>query len=367
VGVSGAPTSTALPIADVDAALAGWFLAVRRELPWRRHRSPYRVWLSEVMLQQTQVSRVVDYFERFVARFPDVCDLAAASEDEVLSLWSGLGYYSRGRNLHRAARVVVEEYGGTFPSSAAELATLPGVGPYTAAAIATFSAGERIAVVDGNVVRVLSRLADVDDPADQPTGRRRIEAVADALVCQSPDPAIHNEAMMELGALVCTPKAPACGACPLSSWCAGRAAGTVLRRPVKARTATRKALRLACVVIEVDGRFHLERRDRGGLFRGLWEPASVELLDGADAVAAWATLCVERGIVPPSTVTPVVVERTLTHRDLRFEVVHVVSDTAPHAPAGIEAGLFDDAQLQTVGTASAIRAVLAAVRTPRLL
>jgi len=351
----------------VDAALAQWFLAVRRDLPWRRDRTPYRVWLSEVMLQQTQVSRVVDYFERFIARFPDVRDLAAASEDEVLSLWSGLGYYSRGRNLHRAARVVVEEHGGVFPSSSAGLAMLPGVGAYTAAAIATFSAGERVAVVDGNVVRVLSRLVDESGPVDQPAGRRRIEAVADALLAAAPDPALHNEAMMELGALGCTPKAPACGACPLSSWCGARAAGTALRRPVKARTATRKALRVACVVIEVDGRLHLERRDRGGLFRGLWEPASVELRDGADAVAAWATLCVERGVAPPMTMTPIVVERTLTHRDLRFEIAHVVAATSPRAPEGIEAGLFDDAQLQTVGTASAIRAVLAAVRAPRLL
>jgi A/G-specific adenine glycosylase len=352
--------------AVVDAALARWFASARRDLPWRRQRTPYRVWLSEVMLQQTQVSRVVDYFERFVARFPEVTDLAAAAEDEVLSLWSGLGYYSRGRNLHKAARVVVDEHGGRFPTDARDLATLPGVGAYTAAAIASFSAGERVAVVDGNVVRVLSRLVDATDPVDQPIGRRRLEAVADALVSAAPDPAIHNEAMMELGALVCTPKAPACGACPLSSWCAARAAGTALRRPVKARSLARKALRLACVVVEVDGRVHLERRDRGGLFRGLWEPVCVELRDGEDAAAAWATLCVARGVAPPTTVTPIVVERTLTHRELRFEIAHVRSASAPRAPSGIEAGLFDDAQLQTVGTASAIRAVLAAVRASRL-
>jgi A/G-specific adenine glycosylase len=318
------------------------------------------------MLQQTQVSRVVDYFERFVARFPDVKDLAAADEDEVLSLWSGLGYYSRGRNLHKAARVVVDVHGGVFPSTAAGLATLPGVGAYTAAAIATFSAGERVAVVDGNVVRVLSRLVDASDPVDQPTGRRRIEAVADALVADAPDAAVHNEAVMELGALVCTPKSPSCGTCPLSTWCAARAAGTVQRRPVKARAQARKALRLACVVIEVDGRVHLERRDRGGLFRGLWEPVCVELQDGDDAVAAWATLCVERGVAPPRALSPIVVERTLTHRDLRFEIAQVTSTTPPRAPTGIEAGLFNDDELQAVGTASAIRAVLAAVRSPRL-
>jgi adenine-specific DNA glycosylase len=135
---------------------------------------------------------------------------------------------------------------------------------------------------------------------------------------------------------------------------------------VKARSLARKALRLACVVVEVDGRVHLERRDRGGLFRGLWEPVCVELRDGEDAAAAWATLCVARGVAPPTTVTPIVVERTLTHRELRFEIAHVRSASAPRAPSGIEAGLFDDAQLQTVGTASAIRAVLAAVRASRL-
>lgn len=325
------------------------------------------MWLSEVMLQQTQVARVVDYFERFVARFPDVFALASANEDEVLSMWSGLGYYSRGRNLHKAARIVVDEHGGRFPDTAAGLRALPGVGAYTAAAIASLTAGERVAVVDGNVLRVLSRFTDESSAVDTPEGRRRLERVADALVLAAVDPAIHNEAVMELGALVCAPKSPACHVCPLSSSCLARARGTVARRPVKARKAARKALRVACVVIDVDGQTHLERRSRGGLFRGLWEPACAELDAGDDAVAAWATLCVARGVTPPSSTAPIVVERTLTHRDLRFEVAVVTSVTPPRAPDSVEARLFSAAELGDVGVSSAVRAVLDAARALRLL
>lgn len=351
----------AVPAQDVTRALERWFRTARRDLPWRHDRTPYRVWLSEVMLQQTQVSRVVDYFARFVDRFPDVVDLAAADEDEVLGLWSGLGYYSRGRNLHQAARVVVEAYGGVFPRTAAELRTLPGVGAYTAAAIATFSAGERVAVVDGNVLRVLSRLTDQDDPVDRPAGRRRLEVVADELVERATDPAVHNEAMMECGALVCRPQRPACDVCPLAPWCAARVAGTTLQRPVKSRGAARKALRLACVVVECDGGLYLERRNTGGLFRGLWEPVCAVLEDGDDAVAAWASLCVDRGVPPPTTTTPVVVERTLTHRELRFESARVRSSDPPRVPAGVEGRVISRDELSTIGLASAVRAVLASV------
>jgi A/G-specific adenine glycosylase len=357
------PTGNAPPLLSRDVALAleGWFSHARRDLPWRSNRTAYRVWLSEVMLQQTQVSRVVEYFERFVARFPDVFALAAADEDDVLALWSGLGYYSRGRNLHRAARVVVDRFGGLFPTTAATLRALPGIGAYTGAAIATFSAGERVAVVDGNVLRVLSRLTDQDEPVDRPAGRRRLELVAEALVNHAADPATYNEAIMECGALVCRPQRPACEACPLSPWCAARAVGTVSQRPVKSRGAARTALRVACVVIEVEGRLYLERRNEGGLFRGLWEPVSVVLDDGDDAVAAWASVCVARSVAPPSTMTPVVVERTLTHRELRFEVAHVASSVAPVVPAGVDGQLFSLDELRGKGIASAVRAIFRAL------
>ncbi len=348
--------------------MTSWFVVARRTLPWRSERSAYRVWLSEVMLQQTQVARVVDYFTRFVARFPTVNDLAAADEDTVLSLWSGLGYYSRGRNLHKAARVVVDNYGGVFPPTSMELKKLPGVGDYTAAAIATFSAGERTAVVDGNVLRVLSRLFDIAEPVDHPTGKATLSRAAQLLVDGSVDAALHNEAVMELGALVCTPKSPSCGACPWRLSCVARENGTVEKRPVKAKKQARKAARIAAVVIDVDGASWLEKRASSGLFGGLWEPANVVIDDSDDVEAAWTSILIERGVPPPSSFPPaLIVERTLTHRELRFEIAVVSTTTTPTAPQDGRGVLAASDALDGLGIASAARAVLAAARAPRLL
>jgi len=352
----------------LSAQLAGWFAVARRDLPWRTERSAYRVWLSEVMLQQTQVSRVVDYFTRFVARFPTVNDLAAADEDAVLSMWSGLGYYSRGRNLHKAARVVVDEHGGVFPTTSAALRTLPGVGDYTSAAIATFSTGERTAVVDGNVLRVLSRLLDSSAPVDEPEGKAKLASAAQILVDNAVDPAIQNEGIMELGALVCTPKSPSCGACPWRLTCVARDNGTVEKRPVKAKKQTKKAVRIAVVVVDVVGRTWLEKRASSGLFGGLWEPASMAIDDGDDVEIAWTKLLIERGLTPPSSwPMSIVVERTLTHRELRFEIAVVSSPTPPTAPADGRGELFATAALAEVGMASAATAILDAARAPRLM
>ena len=349
-------------------ALAAWFAVARRDLPWRTDRSAYRVWLSEVMLQQTQVSRVVDYFTRFVARFPTVNDLAAADEDAVLSMWSGLGYYSRGRNLHKAARVVVDDYGGVFPSTSVALRALPGVGDYTAAAVATFSAGEAVAVVDGNVLRVLSRLLDSSAPVDQPEGKQKLATAAQILVDNAVNPAIHNEGIMELGALVCTPKSPSCGACPWRLSCVARQQGTVDKRPVKAKKQAKKAVRIAVVVVDVGGLSWLEKCASSGLFGGLWEPANMVLADGDDVEMAWTTLLIERGIAPPATwPMSIVVERTLTHRELRFEIVVVATTTTPTAPADGRGELFSNAALSAVGMASAATAILDAARAPRLM
>lgn len=351
--------------------LADWFAVARRVLPWREQRTPYRVWLSEVMLQQTQVSRVVEYFTRFVQRFPTVQDLAVADEDAVLSLWSGLGYYSRGRNLHKAAKVVVDKHGGVFPSSSSVLRTLPGVGEYTAAAVATFSAGERCAVVDGNVLRVLSRLLDSAEPVDEPAGRDALARAAQHLVDVAGDPAIHNEATMELGALVCTPKSPSCGACPWRLQCRAREAGTVEQRPVKAKKQAKKAMRVAVVVLDVQGKTWLEKRASSGLFGGLWEPANLVIDDGTDVELAWTRLLMERGVaVPSSFAPPLVVERTLTHRHLRFEITVVSTSTLPTVPtvaADARGEAFSADAVAGVGMASAARAVLDAAQTPSLL
>ena len=204
------------------APLLPWFARSRRDLPWREpRRDPYRVWLSEVMLQQTRVDVVVPYYRRFLERFPDLQTLAAAREDEVLALWSGLGYYARGRNLHRAARTAAAS--GGLPRTAAKLRELPGFGPYTAAAVASLAFGEQVALVDGNVARVLARVLRL--PGDAAQARAAAWRVAAQLL---PDARAgeFNEALMELGATVCTPKNPRCVDCPLEAGCGGRALPT---------------------------------------------------------------------------------------------------------------------------------------------
>jgi A/G-specific adenine glycosylase len=321
---------------QLSKRLLTWFDANRRDLPWRHNRSPYRVWLSEVMLQQTQVVVVEGYFRRVLARFPDVQSLAAADEDAVLAMWSGLGYYSRGRNLHRAAKIVAEQ--GGFPSTAQALRALPGVGAYTSAAIASLAFGERIAVVDGNVHRVLSRVAGSE---------ARIAERAQALVDVADNPGAMNESLMELGALVCTPKAPKCDACPWRKDCVALREGTVLELPAKKKKQARKSIDVACVVVNNGDEVWLERRKSRGLFGGLYEPPSAPL-DG-DLRSIWKAILKERNIPAPKTwPKPIVVERTLTHRDLKFHVARVsFAGDGPWVK-----------NLDEIGVSNAVRAVL---------
>ena len=216
----------------LTAELLNWYGSNARPLPWRSAPEPYATWLSEVILQQTRVDQGTAYWERFMAAFPTVHDLASAPPDEVMALWKGLGYYSRARNLHNAAKHVVTEFGGLLPSTSEEWRSLPGVGAYTAAAISSICHGEAVPVVDGNVQRVMSRLYDITDPVDRKAGREAVDAACAAHV--DPDaPGDSNQAWMELGAMVCTPRAPKCGSCPISHGCLSRERGTILDRPVK--------------------------------------------------------------------------------------------------------------------------------------
>ncbi|MBI1898084.1 MAG: A/G-specific adenine glycosylase, partial [Acidobacteria bacterium] len=211
------------------AALLGWYGQSRRDLPWRRTRDPYRIWVSEVMLQQTRVAAVLPYYERFLARFPDIGALARASEEEVLKLWSGLGYYSRARNLSKAAR----QAGGPFPRSYDGIRSLAGIGDYTAAAIASIAFDLPYPVLDGNVVRVLARLTAEPGDVSAPDTRRKLHGLAGSLL-ERARPGEFNQALMELGATVCLPRAPQCHACPLARWCRARAEGCQAELPVKA-------------------------------------------------------------------------------------------------------------------------------------
>ena len=198
---------------DWSQRLLEWFAQYQRWMPWRHDPRPYTVWLSEIMLQQTQVDTVIPYFERFVQAFPNVQALAAADQQEVLKLWEGLGYYSRARNLHKAAQVVVAQYGGELPPDYQELQSLPGVGPYTAAAISSIAFGQPVPVVDGNVLRTFCRFWGIDSDIRQPRLRQQLQARLEPFVAQVPA-AAFNQAIMELGALLCRPKSPHCAACP---------------------------------------------------------------------------------------------------------------------------------------------------------
>ena len=301
-------------LAALRGALLGWFDRSRRDLPWRRDRTPYRVWLAEVMLQQTQVAAATPYFERFVERFPDAHSLARAPLPEVLALWKGLGYYSRARNLHRAAQQVARE---GMPQSAQALRDLPGFGRYTAAAVASLAFGERVALVDGNVARVLSRLLAIDAPPGAPGREERLWAEAGTLL--DPDrPGAFNEALMELGALVCTPARPRCEpACPLRPWCeACRSGRQALIPPPRARPVPEK-LDLACAVAFRGGRLLLARRAEHGLFGGLWELPSVVVGPGATPARALEAA----GWRPGARRAAATVHRRLTHRDLSLHLV----------------------------------------------
>lgn len=261
-------------------ALLEWFDDHRRALPWRGVDDPYAVWVSEVMLQQTRVSTVIDYFERWMEQFPTVYSLAEASIEEVLELWSGLGYYRRARYLHRAARQVVDQWDGKLPQTVSGLEELPGVGPYTAGAIASIAFEQVEPVVDGNVMRVISRLEAIEgDPRGAPANERIWEAAGRWV---DPDrPGDFNQAMMELGSEVCTTQSPACDRCPVQACCRGWTEGQPQRYPTGSRTTKQRPLRgRCCVVWHDDGtgdkKFLLRRRPEQGLLAGLWEFPSCE-------------------------------------------------------------------------------------------
>ncbi len=258
-------------------ALLAWYDGARRDLPWRRTRDPYAIWISEVMAQQTTVQAVIPFWERFLASFPDVRALAAAPLDEVLRHWAGLGYYRRARYLHAAAREVVTERAGEFPRTATGWLALPGVGGYTAAAIASIAFGEPAPVVDGNVVRVLARFDRVAEPPDRAPARRRFAARAGELL-DAARPGDFNQALMELGARVCTPRAPRCPACPWAGACLARAAGDPERFPAAvARPEPVPVLRGAVLVRDRRGRVLLRRIPDGEVNAGLLELPSATL------------------------------------------------------------------------------------------
>ncbi|HEY6512813.1 MAG TPA: A/G-specific adenine glycosylase [Burkholderiaceae bacterium] len=273
--------------ASVAARVLRWHRqSGRRGLPWQGVRDPYRVWLSEVMLQQTQVATALAYYERFVRRFPDVAALAAAPLDDVLALWSGLGYYSRARHLHRCAQVIVADHAGVFPRRSAELARLPGIGRSTAAAIAAFCFDERAAILDGNVKRVLARHAGFEADLANAAAERELWAHAESLLPAAAQMARYTQGLMDLGALVCLPRQPRCEACPLAATCVARRSGRTAELPLKSRRLQRGERCNTLLWLRLRGEVLLVRRPERGVWAGLWSLPEFSDLDSASAVAA---------------------------------------------------------------------------------
>ena len=285
-GSSPAPVQVGVEnIARVQSNLAAWYHSAKRDLPWRRRRDAYAITVSELMLQQTQVATVVPYFDRWLRQFPSWLALAEASEESVLKAWEGLGYYRRARNLHALAKIVSAS-GGEMPGSGAALLELPGIGPYTAAAVGSIAFGLPLAVLDGNVMRVLTRLYAIPEHLSLPRTRQKLQALADDLLDPS-DPSTHNQAMMELGATICLPGKPRCLLCPLKDGCRGRSHPEDF--PVKSRTATIKRDETIAIIMDGD-HLYCEQVEAGKPWHGLWRLPDFD----ADRMAAGETLATLR-------------------------------------------------------------------------
>ena len=324
----------------------------RSTLPWQNTQDPYRVWLSEVMLQQTQVTTVLGYFARFLARFPTVADLAAGSEDEVLGLWSGLGYYSRARNMHRCAQEVVARFEGAFPRTAAELSTLPGIGRSTAAAISAFCFGERVAILDGNVKRVLTRvLGFAGDMSSAAQERVLWDIATDLLPPEGERQAIsrYTQGVMDLGATVCLPRNPSCMICPVNEDCIALREGAPERYPVKTRKLKRTSESLWMLMARDEaGRVWLEKRPSQGIWAGLYCPpvfASREALGSVLTPAQRARLQDEPAFL-----------HVLTHKDLHLHPVGVALSAAA-CPTG-DGRWIDHAEWSALGLPAPVRKLL---------
>ena len=269
---------------EVASRLLEWYDREGRDLPWRRTRDPYRIWISEVILQQTRVAQGMSYYHRFLELFPDVAALASAPEDLVLKCWQGLGYYSRARNLLSAARQIMEKHGGVFPTNYADVRALPGVGDYTAAAICSIAYDEPYAVLDGNVFRVLSRLYDLDTPIDTTVGKREFSALAYSLIDRE-RPGLYNQAIMDFGALCCLPAQPRCGECPFRERCLALAARTVDTRPVKQGRTAVEPRYFNYLHVECGGESVLRRRGAGDIWQGLYEFPLIETTEPMEYTA----------------------------------------------------------------------------------
>lgn len=306
--------------------LLGWFGEYGRDLPWRGINDPYKIWLSEIILQQTQVIQGWDYYERFVEKYPTVADLAAAQEDEILLMWQGLGYYSRALNMHHAAQQIVTKHGGTFPRERKEVSELKGVGPYTTAAIMSIAYNEPLAVVDGNVYRVLSRVEACEEPIDTTQGQKVYRALADAYLNKSA-PGQYNQAIMDLGAMICTPRNPRCSECPVRKVCRSSESSALIELlPIKAKRLAVRDHYMDFFLKIVGEDIIVEERDRRGIWKGLYQFPLIEHQDQfmtPNEVTKY--LGSEWRLEETKELTP----HRLTHRLLHIRV-HICYGTSPN-------------------------------------
>lgn len=275
-------------ITGFQSDLISWYKSQKRDLPWRLNQDPYRIWISEIMLQQTRVDTVIPYYNRFMEKFPDVKALAEADEQDVLKAWEGLGYYSRARNLQTAAREVMTLHGGEMPSVPKLLGALKGIGPYTTGAISSIAFGLPEPAVDGNVMRVLSRILEVDEDIALPKTRKTFEAFVRALISKE-NPSSFNQGLMELGALICTPQSPMCLFCPVQQHCRAFESGRQLELPMKSKAKKKKTIRYAALLCRnSEGKVLIEKRPAKGLLAGLWQFPMVEFSGEENELAGLA-------------------------------------------------------------------------------
>ncbi len=307
-------------LSDIQSALRGWYTAHHRKLPWRETREPYRIWVSEVMLQQTQVSTVIPYYQKFMEVFPTAEELARSDQQQVLKMWEGLGYYARARNLHKACRIVAEKYRGQIPDDVETFLALPGVGEYIASAVLSIAFAVPLAVVDGNVKRVLSRLFLIEEPVNRPAGYKIYREPAKQLLDRN-DPGNHNQAVMELGALICTPGRPACEHCPVREHCRAHKRGKTGQFPVRLKPKPVPTRKIAAGVVIKDGSLLITRRKPDGLLGGLWEFPGGGIKKGEEAGSACIReICEETGITAAVTEHLAHVRHAYTHFKIEMDV-----------------------------------------------
>ena len=346
---------------EFAARLLGWYRREgRTDLPWQRDPTPYRVWVSEIMLQQTQVATVIPYYRRFMQRFPDVRSLAAAPQDEVLHLWTGLGYYARARNLQASARILVQRFGAEFPPLLAQVMELPGIGRSTAGAILALSRGERHAILDGNVKRVLSRVFAI---AGDPLAPATLKVLWDrAAACTPPtDVAAYTQGIMDLGATLCTRARPACARCPMQDGCVAARESRQAEFPNAKKKRARASREATLLLAQAQGAILLQRRPANGVWGGLWSPPQFD--NRADAMN-WLRRELGENAADPAALAPI--DHAFTHFDLRLHPLHVHC-SRPGAVRDDDATLWYTLDApQRVGLPQPIKSLLERLRESRV-